>query len=146
MFLACKSKQRRMLCCIKHKKAGDGSARKDEPFYWDGLAYPAVSLNALLPKAATGDAFNQNPSWSSLQKLAAERPWWEFLWVTPVDRTCWPHFFFFFCITQGICVVHNFKGTHGAPSKPKPEDPRGMPLMAFPRVESPLETLSAQVL
>ncbi|XP_054042281.1 phospholipid phosphatase-related protein type 1 isoform X2 [Rissa tridactyla] len=44
----------------------------------------------------------------------------------------------------GICVVHNFKGTHGAPSKPKPEDPRGMPLMAFPRVESPLETLSAQ--
>uniref|UniRef100_A0A8C3SCD4 Phospholipid phosphatase-related protein type 1 n=1 Tax=Chelydra serpentina TaxID=8475 RepID=A0A8C3SCD4_CHESE len=45
----------------------------------------------------------------------------------------------------GMCVVHNFKGTHGAPSKPKPEDPRGMPLMAFPRVESPLETLSAQV-
>ncbi|XP_051499315.1 phospholipid phosphatase-related protein type 1 isoform X2 [Apus apus] len=44
----------------------------------------------------------------------------------------------------GLCVVHNFKGTHGAPSKPKPEDPRGMPLMAFPRVESPLETLSAQ--
>lgn len=52
----------------------------------------------------------------------------------------------FFCITQGICVVHNFKGSHAAPSKPKPEDPRGMPLMAFPRVESPLETLSAQVL
>ncbi|XP_025934516.1 phospholipid phosphatase-related protein type 1 isoform X1 [Apteryx rowi] len=44
----------------------------------------------------------------------------------------------------GICVVHNFKGTHGTPSKPKPEEPRGMPLMAFPRVESPLETLSAQ--
>ncbi|NXH11123.1 PLPR1 protein, partial [Bucco capensis] len=44
----------------------------------------------------------------------------------------------------GICVVHNFKGIHGTPSKPKPEDPRGMPLMAFPRVESPLETLSAQ--
>lgn len=53
---------------------------------------------------------------------------------------------FFFCIPQGICVVHNFKGSHAAPSKPKPEDPRGMPLMAFPRVESPLETLSAQVL
>ncbi|NWH88491.1 PLPR1 protein, partial [Aegithalos caudatus] len=44
----------------------------------------------------------------------------------------------------GICVVHNFKGSHAAPSKPKPEDTRGMPLMAFPRVESPLETLSAQ--
>ncbi|XP_063279370.1 phospholipid phosphatase-related protein type 1 isoform X2 [Prinia subflava] len=44
----------------------------------------------------------------------------------------------------GICVVHNFKGSRAAPSKPKPEDPRGMPLMAFPRVESPLETLSAQ--
>ncbi|XP_072510910.1 phospholipid phosphatase-related protein type 1 [Notamacropus eugenii] len=44
----------------------------------------------------------------------------------------------------GMCVVHNFKGTRGSPSKPKPEDPREMPLMAFPRVESPLETLSAQ--
>ncbi|XP_075681760.1 phospholipid phosphatase-related protein type 1 [Rhinoderma darwinii] len=44
----------------------------------------------------------------------------------------------------GLCVVHNFKGTGGAPSKPKLEDTRGMPLMAFPRVESPLETLSAQ--
>ncbi|XP_068090447.1 phospholipid phosphatase-related protein type 1 isoform X4 [Hyperolius riggenbachi] len=44
----------------------------------------------------------------------------------------------------GLCVVHNFKGTHSTPSKPKPEDTRGMPLMAFPRVESPLETLSAQ--
>lgn len=44
----------------------------------------------------------------------------------------------------GMCVVHNFKGTHGAPSKSKPEEQRGMPLMAFPRVESPLETLSAQ--
>ncbi|XP_061488699.1 phospholipid phosphatase-related protein type 1 isoform X1 [Rhineura floridana] len=44
----------------------------------------------------------------------------------------------------GICVVHNFKGTHGAPSKSKPDEQRGMPLMAFPRVESPLETLSAQ--
>lgn len=43
-------------------------------------------------------------------------------------------------------MVHNFKGTHGAPSKSKPEEQRGMPLMAFPRVESPLETLSAQVL
>ncbi|KAB0347946.1 hypothetical protein FD754_012803 [Muntiacus muntjak] len=46
----------------------------------------------------------------------------------------------------GMCVVHNFKGTQGSPSKPKPEDPRGVPLMAFPRVESPLETLSAQAL
>lgn len=64
------------------------------------------------------------------------------LWTEHADLII----FFFFCITQGICVVHNFKGTHGAPSKPKPEDPRGMPLMAFPRVESPLETLSAQVL
>ncbi|KAF7237541.1 Phospholipid phosphatase-related protein type 1 [Varanus komodoensis] len=45
----------------------------------------------------------------------------------------------------GICVVHNFKGTHGTLSKSKPEERRGMPLMAFPRVESPLETLSAQV-
>ena len=44
-----------------------------------------------------------------------------------------------------MCVVHNFKGPQGSPSKPKPEDPRGVPLMAFPRVESPLETLSAQV-
>ncbi|XP_067320466.1 phospholipid phosphatase-related protein type 1 isoform X2 [Anolis sagrei] len=44
----------------------------------------------------------------------------------------------------GICVVHNFKGTHGAPSKSKPDEQRGVPLMAFPRVESPLETLSAQ--
>ncbi|KAB0373394.1 hypothetical protein FD755_015053, partial [Muntiacus reevesi] len=46
----------------------------------------------------------------------------------------------------GMCVVHNFKGTQESPSKPKPEDPRGVPLMAFPRVESPLETLSAQAL
>uniref|UniRef100_A0A8C7DTE3 Phospholipid phosphatase-related protein type 1 n=1 Tax=Naja naja TaxID=35670 RepID=A0A8C7DTE3_NAJNA len=45
----------------------------------------------------------------------------------------------------GICVVHNFKGTHGTPSKSKLDEQRGMPLMAFPRVESPLETLSAQV-
>uniref|UniRef100_A0A803JQB6 Phospholipid phosphatase-related protein type 1 n=1 Tax=Xenopus tropicalis TaxID=8364 RepID=A0A803JQB6_XENTR len=44
----------------------------------------------------------------------------------------------------GLCVVHNFKGLYGAQCKPKPEDPRGVPLMAFPRVESPLETLSAQ--
>lgn len=52
---------------------------------------------------------------------------------------------FFPLILQGMCVVHNFKGTQGSPSKPKPEDPRGVPLMAFPRIESPLETLSAQV-
>ncbi|XP_035877871.1 phospholipid phosphatase-related protein type 1 isoform X2 [Phyllostomus discolor] len=44
----------------------------------------------------------------------------------------------------GMCVVHNFKGTPESTSKPKPEDPRGVPLMAFPRIESPLETLSAQ--
>ncbi|KAF6327889.1 phospholipid phosphatase related 1 [Rhinolophus ferrumequinum] len=44
----------------------------------------------------------------------------------------------------GMCVVHNFKGTQGSPSKPKSEDPHGVPLMAFPRIESPLETLSAQ--
>lgn len=65
------------------------------------------------------------------------------LWTAHVDLIM---FICIFHVTQGICVVHNFKGTHGAPSKPKPEDPRGMPLMAFPRVESPLETLSAQVL
>ncbi|MBN3272740.1 PLPR1 protein, partial [Polyodon spathula] len=45
----------------------------------------------------------------------------------------------------GICVVHNFKGVHGTPTKQKSEDYRGLPLMTFPRVESPLETLSAQV-
>lgn len=44
----------------------------------------------------------------------------------------------------GMCVVHNFKGTQGSSSKPKPEDSRGVALMAFPRIESPLETLSAQ--
>lgn len=44
----------------------------------------------------------------------------------------------------GICVVHNFKGVHGSPTKQKSEDYRGLPLMTFPRVESPLETLSAQ--
>ncbi|XP_043924193.1 phospholipid phosphatase-related protein type 1 [Protopterus annectens] len=44
----------------------------------------------------------------------------------------------------GVCVVHNFKGINSTPAKPKPEDPRSMPLMAFPSVESPLETLSAQ--
>ncbi|XP_063151024.1 phospholipid phosphatase-related protein type 1 isoform X2 [Candoia aspera] len=44
----------------------------------------------------------------------------------------------------GICVVHNFKGAHGTPSKAKLDEQRGVPLMAFPRVESPLETLSAQ--
>ncbi|XP_039615662.1 phospholipid phosphatase-related protein type 1 isoform X6 [Polypterus senegalus] len=45
----------------------------------------------------------------------------------------------------GICVVHNFKGVNGTPTKQKSEDYRGLPLMTFPRVESPLETLSAQV-
>ncbi|XP_024918371.1 phospholipid phosphatase-related protein type 1 isoform X2 [Cynoglossus semilaevis] len=44
----------------------------------------------------------------------------------------------------GICVVNNFKGVHGAVVKQKTEDYRGLPLMTFPRVESPLETLSAQ--
>ncbi|XP_067251811.1 phospholipid phosphatase-related protein type 1 isoform X2 [Chanodichthys erythropterus] len=44
----------------------------------------------------------------------------------------------------GICVVNNFKGTHSTPTKQKQEDYRGLPLMTFPRVESPLETLSAQ--
>ncbi|XP_048877013.1 phospholipid phosphatase-related protein type 1 [Brienomyrus brachyistius] len=44
----------------------------------------------------------------------------------------------------GICVVHNFKGVHAAPVKRKGEEYRGLPLMTFPRVESPLETLSAQ--
>lgn len=46
---------------------------------------------------------------------------------------------------QGICVVNNFKGVHSAAAKLKTEDYRGLPLMTFPRVESPLETLSAQV-
>ncbi|KAM9794749.1 phospholipid phosphatase-related protein type 1 isoform X3 [Syngnathus typhle] len=45
----------------------------------------------------------------------------------------------------GVCVVNNFKGVHGATTKQKSEDYRGLPLMTFPRVESPLETLSAQV-
>ncbi|XP_069779600.1 phospholipid phosphatase-related protein type 1 isoform X5 [Narcine bancroftii] len=45
----------------------------------------------------------------------------------------------------GICVVHNFKGTQTTSIKQKPKDPHGVPLMTFPRVESPLETLSAQV-
>ncbi|KAM9840983.1 phospholipid phosphatase-related protein type 1 [Aulostomus maculatus] len=44
----------------------------------------------------------------------------------------------------GICVVNNFKGIHSAAAKQKTEDYRGLPLMTFPRVESPLETLSAQ--
>uniref|UniRef100_A0A3P8RXI3 Phospholipid phosphatase-related protein type 1 n=1 Tax=Amphiprion percula TaxID=161767 RepID=A0A3P8RXI3_AMPPE len=44
----------------------------------------------------------------------------------------------------GICVVNNFKGVHSAAAKQKTEDYRGLPLMTFPRVESPLETLSAQ--
>ncbi|KTG01476.1 hypothetical protein cypCar_00017405 [Cyprinus carpio] len=45
---------------------------------------------------------------------------------------------------QGICVVNNFKGNPSIPTKQKQEDYRGLPLMTFPRVESPLETLSAQ--
>ncbi|XP_061555421.1 phospholipid phosphatase-related protein type 1 isoform X3 [Phycodurus eques] len=44
----------------------------------------------------------------------------------------------------GVCVVNNFKCVHGAITKQKSEDYRGLPLMTFPRVESPLETLSAQ--
>ncbi|KAK6322917.1 hypothetical protein J4Q44_G00077090 [Coregonus suidteri] len=44
----------------------------------------------------------------------------------------------------GICVVNNFKGAHCTPTKQKTEDYRGLPLMTFPRVQSPLETLSAQ--
>ncbi|KAJ3605027.1 hypothetical protein NHX12_027078 [Muraenolepis orangiensis] len=44
----------------------------------------------------------------------------------------------------GVCVVNNFKGVHGAVAQQKTEDYRGLPLMTFPRVESPLETLSAQ--
>ena len=46
---------------------------------------------------------------------------------------------------QGLCVVNNFKGVHSAAAKQKTEEYRGLPLMTFPRVESPLETLSAQV-
>lgn len=46
---------------------------------------------------------------------------------------------------QGICVVNSFRGVHSSAAKQKPEDYRGLPLMTFPRVESPLETLSAQV-
>lgn len=52
---------------------------------------------------------------------------------------------FLHCYCQGICVVHNFKGTQTTTVKQKPKDPHGVPLMTFPRVESPLETLSAQV-
>ncbi|XP_060765233.1 phospholipid phosphatase-related protein type 1 isoform X1 [Neoarius graeffei] len=44
----------------------------------------------------------------------------------------------------GLCVVNNFKGVHSTPTKRKTEEYRGLPLMTFPRVESPLETLSAQ--
>nr|XP_046162608.1 phospholipid phosphatase-related protein type 1 [Oncorhynchus gorbuscha] len=44
----------------------------------------------------------------------------------------------------GICVVNNFKGAHSTATKQKTEDYRGLPLMTFPRVQSPLETLSAQ--
>lgn len=47
--------------------------------------------------------------------------------------------------SQGICVVNNFKGVHTAAAKQKTEEYRSLPLMTFPRVESPLETLSAQV-
>lgn len=49
------------------------------------------------------------------------------------------------CPSQGVCVVNNFKGVHCSAAKQKPEEYRGLPLMTFPRVESPLETLSAQV-
>lgn len=49
----------------------------------------------------------------------------------------------------GVCVVNNFRGVHSgaaaaAASRQKAEPYRGLPLMTFPRVESPLETLSAQ--
>ncbi|XP_028319345.1 phospholipid phosphatase-related protein type 1 isoform X2 [Gouania willdenowi] len=44
----------------------------------------------------------------------------------------------------GLCVVNNFKGVHCAAANQKPDDYRGLPLMTFPRVENPLETLSAQ--
>ncbi|XP_071207659.1 phospholipid phosphatase-related protein type 1-like isoform X1 [Salvelinus alpinus] len=44
----------------------------------------------------------------------------------------------------GICVVNNFKGARSTPAKQKSEDYRGLPLMTFPRIQSPLETLSAQ--
>uniref|UniRef100_A0A4W4DZK0 Phospholipid phosphatase-related protein type 1 n=1 Tax=Electrophorus electricus TaxID=8005 RepID=A0A4W4DZK0_ELEEL len=44
-----------------------------------------------------------------------------------------------------LCVVNNFKGAHSRPVKRNIEDYRSLPLMTFPRVESPLETLSAQV-
>ncbi|KAG9337937.1 hypothetical protein JZ751_027431 [Albula glossodonta] len=43
-----------------------------------------------------------------------------------------------------VCVVHNFKGVHSALAKMKTEEYRGLPLITFPRVESPLETLTAQ--
>lgn len=46
---------------------------------------------------------------------------------------------------QGLCVVNNFKGVHRSTVQQKAEEYRGLPLMTFPRVESPLETLSAQV-
>ncbi|CAF91573.1 unnamed protein product [Tetraodon nigroviridis] len=45
----------------------------------------------------------------------------------------------------GVCVVNNFQGVHRWSGQQKAEEYRGLPLMTFPRVESPLETLSAQV-
>lgn len=50
-----------------------------------------------------------------------------------------------FSVSQGLCVVNNFKGVHRSTVQQKAEEYRGLPLMTFPRVESPLETLSAQV-
>ncbi|XP_035235272.1 phospholipid phosphatase-related protein type 1-like [Anguilla anguilla] len=43
-----------------------------------------------------------------------------------------------------VCVVRNFRGVHSAAAKLKTEEHRGLPLITFPRVESPLETLTAQ--
>ncbi|XP_056147128.1 phospholipid phosphatase-related protein type 1 [Lampris incognitus] len=45
----------------------------------------------------------------------------------------------------GTCVLNNFKGVHSVAAKQKKDDYRGLPLLTFPGVESPLETLSAQV-
>lgn len=52
---------------------------------------------------------------------------------------------FCLCLPQGLCVVNNFQGVHRWSVQQKAEEYRGLPLMTFPRVESPLETLSAQV-
>ncbi|XP_061117127.1 phospholipid phosphatase-related protein type 1-like isoform X1 [Conger conger] len=43
-----------------------------------------------------------------------------------------------------LCVVHNFRGAHSTLAKLRPEELRGPPLTAFPRVGSPLDTLTAQ--